>query len=127
MIVSLDQQELQYCQRHSEAIVKHYGGNNSRGSGTYNHNKIGGNLVGVKGEVGLSKWLRLNTALGVEDHFETYTDSAKHGDIQIGGHTIEVKSLRPHHWANYGRMIPPRQLGYYMALPGIAFSRKLTK
>lgn len=111
-VITLTEIELGYCLRHATAIVNHYGGSKSKGSGTYNHNKIEGNLVGVKGEVAMSKYLQEHFA-NVETNYETYTDTHKQGDIQIGGQAIEVKSLRPHHWANYGRMVPPHQLSKY--------------
>ena len=38
--VKLFPKELKWCQQHAENIVNHYGGEGSKGSGAYNHNKI---------------------------------------------------------------------------------------
>ena len=56
--VNLSDAQLEWCGKHAKEIVDHYGGDNTRGSGSYNHNKISSNLVGVKSEVATTVWLK---------------------------------------------------------------------
>lgn len=126
--VVLTSPELKWCYRHATNIVDHYGGEKSRGSGTYNHNTVDGNLVGVKGELGLTRWLQ---GYFEDDklisNYKSFTDSPKRGDIQCNGKPIEVKGLRPDHWdevpgrqwPTYRRMVPPSQLEHYIAANAI--------
>lgn len=117
IIVQLAKEDLIWSQKHAENIVNYYGGVKSEGSGTYNHNKISGNLVGVKGEVALSNWLQQSQPLPILKNFEAYDDKSRSqlADIQVGSWNIEVKGLRPHQWDQYKRMVPPRQLRGYVA------------
>jgi hypothetical protein len=56
--VTLDSKEMHECSAHAEAIVAHFNRNfGANGSGQYNHNRLSSNLVGVKCEVGVHKWL----------------------------------------------------------------------
>jgi len=121
--VTLTSKELKWCYRHATNIVDHFGGENSRGSGTYNHNRVDGNLVGVKGELGLTRWLQdYFEPQDIQSNFKSFTDSGKRGDIQCNGKVIEVKGLRPHQWEvsphrewkTYRRMVPPHQLQKYV-------------
>jgi len=43
--VRLRKNEINWCQKHAEEIVEHYGGNGTKGSGSYAHNKISSNMV----------------------------------------------------------------------------------
>jgi hypothetical protein len=126
--IKLSSEELKWCYRHATNIVDHWGGEKSRGSGTYNHNRVDGNLVGVKGELGLTRWLQgYFEDSKVKSNYKSFSDSSKHGDIGCNGQCIEVKSLRPHHWEEYRdkepktlrRMIPPKQLEKYVAAKAI--------
>ena len=111
--IELSKSELDWCQSHAEEIVEYYGGNGSKGSGTYNHNKISSNLVGVKSEVAATKWVREQTKnIRIEEHFKYFKEKGLKGDIQARGKVLEVKGLRPHQWDKFKRMIPPRQLRY---------------
>lgn len=111
--IKLNSSDLSWCQSHAEEIVEYYGGNNTKGSGTYNHNKISSNLVGVKSELATSKWLKeQNSQMRIEENFKRYQEKGLKGDIQARGKVLEVKGLRPHQWDKFKRMIPPRQLFY---------------
>ena len=44
--ILLSGKELKWCYRHATALVDHWGGEKNRGSGTYNHNRVDGNIVG---------------------------------------------------------------------------------
>ena len=121
--VRLTSEELKWCYRHATNIVDHWGGKKSRGSGTYNHNRVDGNLVGVKGELGLTRWLQAHFEDNqVKSNYKSFSDSGKKGDICCNGHCIEVKSLRPRHWEVHRthtprtlrRMVPPKQLKKYV-------------
>jgi hypothetical protein len=115
----LSDEELDWCENHAKEIVEYYGGNGTKGSGTYNHNKVSSNLVGVKCEVGTVNWLREN---GVDEerilkNFIHFRDKTLNGDIVVNmevhvapNEILEVKGLRPHQWSRFKRMIPPNQL-----------------
>lgn len=110
--ITLSLADLKWCQTHAEESVDQFGGERSMGSGTYRHNKISGNLVGVKGEVALANWLdaqKLNTPV-----MRNFAAQAGGCDIFIGERHVEVKGLRPNQWRQYKRMIPPRQLEAYV-------------
>jgi len=111
--IQLSPSELRWCQNHAEEIVEYYGGHGTKGSGTYNHNKISSNLVGVKSEVATCRWLKeRDLKIRIEENFKLYKEKRLKGDIQARGKVIEVKGLRPHQWDKFKRMIPPRQLHY---------------
>ncbi len=112
--IKLDASELDWCENHAKKIVEHYGGNGSNGSGTYNHNKVSSNMVGVKCEVATVKWLK-NNGISKEDiaeNFIHFTNKKLKGDIALYEEKdiLEVKGLRPHQWNKFKRMIPPKQL-----------------
>lgn len=111
LFVELSEDELAWCEGHALEIVEYYGGNNTMGSGQYNHNKVSSNLVGVKSEVATTKWLRESVEGAVLlENFKQYRASGLKGDILCNNHVIEVKGLRPHQWKKFKRMVPPRQL-----------------
>ena len=111
--IVLTEGELEWCKNHAEEIVEYYGGNGTQGSGTYNHNKISSNLVGVKSEVATAKWLKDTIReCKLVENYKTYKRRGLKGDIQYNRKIIEVKGLRPHQWDKFKRMIPPKQLTY---------------
>lgn len=113
--IFLTEQELDWCLKHAEEIVEYYGGQGTKGSGSYNHNKISSNLVGVKSEVAAANWLE--SEFGSEVVICNYIDfknTKLKGDMNIFAKVVEVKGLRPHHWEKFKRCIPPRQLGSYV-------------
>ena len=121
--IKLTVKDQKWCYRHATNIVDHWGGEKSRGSGTYNHNRVDGNLVGVKGELGVTRWLQdYFEDRQIKSNYMTFDDTGKRGDISCNGQCIEVKSLRPHHWENFRptkpttlrRMVPPNQLEKYV-------------
>lgn len=113
--INLFPDELKWCQSHAEAIVAHYGGNNTVGSGMYNHNRIDSNLVGVKSEKASEVWLKRFIPLeDMELHYQKYETVYGVGDINIYGQSLEIKGLRPHQWDKFKRMIPPKQLQHYV-------------
>ena len=113
--VKLFPRELQWCQKHSEKIVAHYGGNNTTGSGSYNHNKISSNMVGVKSEVATKVWLKRHFSLDdIKCHYEDFTNKKLKGDLNLYDQSLEVKGLRPEQWEKFKRCIPPRQLDAYV-------------
>jgi len=115
--IKLFKNELAWCKTHAEKIVNHYGGEGSAGSGSYNHNKVSSNLVGVKSEVATKVWFKQFLPLEViECNYEKFGDDAKVlvGDLNIGGQSFEIKGLQPHQWEKFKRMIPPRQLHHYV-------------
>jgi len=121
--ISLTGKELKWCYNHAHSIVDYWGGEKSLGSGTYGHNKVDGNLVGVKCELGMTRWLqRYFDDDEIKSNFKSFDDSGKRGDICCHGKIIEVKGLRPWQWSHhrvkepttYRRMVPPTQLKKYV-------------
>jgi hypothetical protein len=113
--IKLFPKELQWCQEHAENIVEYYGGNGTTGSGSYNHNKISSNMVGVKSEVAMKVWLKRSfNEKDIECNFEDFTNKKLKGDLNLFGQSLEVKGLRPYQWEQFKRMIPPRQLNAYV-------------
>ena len=85
--IKLFNKELQWCKTHAEKIVNHYGGEGSAGSGSYNHNKISSNLVGVKSEVATKVWFKQFLPLDlIECNYESFEDSNLVGDLNIVFH-----------------------------------------
>lgn len=113
--VSLSDKQLKWCRDHAQKIVDHYGGNNTLGSGSYNHNKISSNLVGVKSEVATTVWLKRHIDnRGITPNFVDFKNKKLKGDLDIAGRCIEIKGLRPHQWDDFKRCIPPKQLKSYV-------------
>jgi len=113
--INLFARELRWCQKHAENIVEHYGGDGTTGSGSYNHNKISSNMVGVKSEVATKVWFkRFIAESDIICNYENFKDKSRKGDINIFGHSLEVKGLRPHQWEEFKRCVPPRQLDAYV-------------
>jgi hypothetical protein len=113
--VKLFPRELEWCQKHAEKIVEHYGGNNTTGSGSYNHNNIGSNMVGIKSEVATKVWLKRDFSLeDIKCNYEDFTNKRLKGDLNLFGQSLEVKGLRPEQWDKFKRCIPPRQLDAYV-------------
>ena len=109
--VVLTEGELMWCKNHAMEVVEYYGGNNTLGSGQYNHNKISSNMVGVKSEVATAKWFRENVKNPkIEENYKRYRSNGLKGDIVCNRKVIEVKGLRPHQWQKFRRMVPPKQL-----------------
>ena len=74
--INLNQEQLKWCDDHAKEIVEHYGGDKTRGSGSYNHNKISSNWIGVKSEVAAVVWLKQNfEASKVLPHFIDFKNS----------------------------------------------------
>ncbi len=114
--VRLRKNEINWCQKHAEEIVEHYGGNGTKGSGSYAHNKISSNMVGVKCEVGTAIFLKRHFDDEIiQRNYEDFKNKKLKGDIEINGHILEVKGLRPHQWSKFKRCIPPNQLKNYVA------------
>ena len=113
--VKLFPKELKWCQQHAENIVNHYGGEGSKGSGAYNHNKISSNLVGVKSEKATAVYLkRFIPKEDIMEHYIDFTNKTLKGDLNVYGQALEIKGLRPHQWDKFKRMIPPHQLKSYV-------------
>ena len=113
--IKLSSKQLRWCQEHAKKIVDYYGGNGTTGSGSYNHNKISSNMVGVKSEVATKVWLtRSFTNEDIVCNFEDFTNKRLTGDLNLFGQSLEVKGLRPHQWDIFKRCIPPRQLNAYV-------------
>jgi len=113
--VNLSQQQLEWCEEHTKKIVKKYGGDKTRGSGSYNHNRIDSNLIGVKSEVATVVWLRENFKnTEVSPCFVDFENSRGKPDIAINNAFLEVKGLRNNHWEKFKRCIPPHQLKQYV-------------
>lgn len=129
VVIELNTSELEWCLESAEAIVAHYSKRGSKGSGTYNHNKVSSNLVGFKSEVGFKRWLHgfVNPDT-VKCNFEEFLSPNGNGDVQVGAWiynapfdiNFEVKGLRPKHWDDYKRCIPPNQLAKYVQNESIA-------
>lgn len=114
-IIELSESELSWCLENAKKIVEHYSKKGSKGSGTYNHNKVSSNLVGYKSEVACKKWFsEFIPTPEVLCHFEDYLQPNTNGDIQIKTQGLEIKGLRPHHWDKFKRCIPPHQLEKYV-------------
>ena len=114
--IHLRKHELNWCQKHAEDIVNHYGGDGSGGSGSYAHNKISSNMVGVKCEVGTAIFLKKHFDNNIiHRNYEDFKNKKLKGDIEINGHILEVKGLQPHQWDKFKRCIPPNQLKHYVS------------
>lgn len=127
--VLLTEEELDSCWDHAKSIVEHYAKQGSRGSGSYGHNKISSNVIGVKVELAGSKWLRqqLPTAL-VAEHFWDFRSNADNGDIEViigevsqraileakGVTDEQWEDVHPHYQLPLRRMVTPRQLKSYL-------------
>lgn len=113
--INLDQEQLKWCDDHAKEIVEHYGGDKTRGSGSYNHNKISSNWIGVKSEVAAVVWLKQNfEASKVLPYFIDFKNSRNKPDIGLFDNFIEVKGLRNKDWDKWKRCIPPNQLKKYV-------------
>jgi len=109
--MALNDDELEWCKNHACEIVEYYGGQGTRGSGTYNHNKVSSNMVGVKSEVATSKWFSESVSNpNIQENYKHFKKRGLKGDLQVKKEVIEVKGLRPHQWDKFKRMIPPKQL-----------------
>lgn len=111
--VLLDRYSLELCKSHALGIVEHYSKFSSLGSGSYNHNNVGSNLVGIKSEMATKIWLGRNGFTNIQCGYEKFT-STPQGDLTVRDWPIEVKGLRPNQWAGYKRCIPPKQLDKYV-------------
>ena len=114
--IKLFPSELEWCQSHAEGIVAHYDKKfGAKGSGSYYHNRVDSNLVGVKSEKASEVWLKRYIPLeDMELHYQNYETVYGVGDINIYGQSLEIKGLRPHQWDKFKRCIPPRQLHHYV-------------
>ena len=90
--IQLSPSELRWCQNHAEEIVEYYGGHGTKGSGTYNHNKISSNLVGVKSELATCRWLKeQDLKIRIERKLQTIQGKRFEGDIQARGKVMEER------------------------------------
>jgi hypothetical protein len=113
--VNLSDAQLEWCDKHAKQIVASWKKVSKVGSGTYKRNKVSGNLVGVKSEVATAIWLKRNIDnREITCNFINFKNKSLKGDLDVSGHCIEVKGLRPHQWDEYKRCIPPNQLKSYV-------------
>ena len=113
--IKLTKGQLKWCEKHAKEIVDYYGGDNTLGSGSYNHNKISSNLVGVKSEVATAVWLKRHVDnRGITSNFINFKNKSLKGDLDVLGHCIEVKGLQNYQWDKFKRCIPPKQLKSYV-------------
>jgi len=114
MIVALKPDKIAWCLKHATAMVKHY--ESLYGCKQYNHNKIDSNMVGVQGEMAVANYLKsVDPTLEIRENYVDFSNNTLKGDIVVAPNTvIEVKTVRPHHWENLGRMVPPKQLTKYL-------------
>jgi hypothetical protein len=130
--VLLTEEELDRCWDHAKEIVEYYEARNGKnGSGSYGHNKISSNVIGVKVELAGAKWLRtqLPDALILE-HFWDFRSNSGVGDIgvvidgsPIDQRPIEAKGVTDDQWENVHRkydlhlrrMVTPKQLKSYLS------------
>ena len=127
--IELDEGELERCWTHAEEIVAYYAKIHGKGgSGSYGHNRVSSNVIGVKAEVATSKWLReqLSTTLILE-HFWDFAGSEGNGDIEVvlgdifHSNPLEIKAVTDEQWENVHpkynlplkRMVTPAQLHAY--------------
>lgn len=114
--IHLFSRELHWCQSHAEEIVQYYAEKyGEKGSGSYNHNNVSSNLVGVKSELATKMWLKRNFAeKDIQCNYEDYKNKKLVGDINIHGQSLEIKGLRPNQWNEFKRCVPPKQLDHYV-------------
>lgn len=110
--VHLDEHDLEKCKSHARQIVSYFDKLSSLGSGSYSHNNVGSNLVGVKSEMAVKHWFAINGFYGIKCGYEKFRSSK--GDLGVEGWSIEVKGLRPQQWEEHKRCIPPKQLDKYV-------------
>lgn len=110
--IILTPDKVAWCVKHATAIVEHH----KKRPGCYNHNNVDSNIIGVKGEVALVQYLKsIDSTLDIAENFIEFSNHKLKGDVFVAPTTkIEVKTVRPYHWDNYGRMIPPDQLEKYV-------------
>ena len=114
--ILLTKKDLEWCQKHAENIVEMYGGDGSQGSGTYSHNKISSNMVGVKCELGMAIFLeKYFNNKDIKRNYEQFKNKKLKGDIGLNGYILEIKGLRHHQWDKFKRCIPPHQLKHYVS------------
>jgi|TARA_B110000285_G_scaffold143229_1_gene160029 hypothetical protein len=114
--IHLFSRELAWCQSHAEEIVQYYAEKfGDKGSGSYNHNKVSSNLVGVKSELATKFWLKRNFAdADIQCNYEDFKNKKLVGDINLHGRSLEIKGLRPNQWNEFKRCVPPKQLDHYV-------------
>ena len=126
-VCKLSHDQIDWCWSHARAIVNLYDGHGSKGSGMYSHNKVGSNVVGVKGELATALFLeeqindesKSSLNARVIRYYEDIDRNVNHpGDLGLEIKNklclpIEVKGLRYNQWNKFKRMIPPRQLKNY--------------
>jgi len=122
-VCKLSEDQINWCWSHARAIVELYDGHGSKGSGMYSHNKVGSNVVGVKGELAtalfLEEEIKDKPEARVIRYYEDIDRNTNHpGDVGLEIFSklclpIEVKGLRYNQWNKFKRMIPPRQLKKY--------------
>lgn len=121
--IDLNKDELEWCKKHAERIVAYY----AQKVGSYSHNDVGSNMVGVKGELATYKWLAsLFDPTLLSKNFEDFHIDHQ-GDILFGNYVLEIKGLQPSYWQNFCRMIPPAQLEKYVAENAIVIWTTATK
>ena len=109
--VYLKRKELDWCEKHAEKIVEHYGGNGTKGSGSYSHNKISSNIVGVKCEVGMAVYLKkFFDYRDIRRNYIDFKNKKLKGDIMINDHVLEVKGLRHHQWDKFKKMYSSKSI-----------------
>ncbi len=127
--IELSDEELERCWGHAEEIVAYYAKKHGNGgSGSYGHNKVSSNVIGVKAEVGTSKWLKaqLPTAI-IMEHFWDFAGTNGNGDLEVilgdifHSNPLEIKAVTDDQWENIHpkynlplkRMVTPGQLHAY--------------
>ena len=128
--IELTDDEVERCWTHAEEIVAHYAKlHGDGGSGSYGHNRVSSNVIGVKAEVGSAKWLReqLPTTVIIEHFWDFVGGGGHHGDIEVvlgdifHSNPLEIKAVTDEQWENVHprynlplkRMVTPGQLHAY--------------
>lgn len=124
--IELSADEMAWCKNHAQCIVAHH----ACRTGPYNHNDVGSNMVGVKGELATYKWLlsRFDDGIVISKNFEDFRNKSDgKGDISFENCVLEIKGLQPSYWQRFCRMIPPTQLERYVASKAIVIWITATK
>jgi len=91
--IILDKEKFDWCVDHATAIVEYY--DKRRGGNAYNHNRVESNIVGVKGEVAVVRWLKEHAPdLEIEENFIQFDNYSLRGDLLVNGHHQLGKLLK---------------------------------
>lgn len=113
--MKLSPEAIVWCRQ--QGVVRTQTHEKRMGCRNYNHNNVGSNILGVKGELAAYHYLLEKGPKDLQfvPKFTSVAGQIDEPDIVLLPNiVIEVKSIRPHSWLDLGRMITPRHLKKYL-------------